>query len=189
MINFIKKKLPLSFKRKYKRLFQDLWQTFVYRNKRSRFNSSKIRHVVFVCTGNICRSAFSEYALKKKVSPKNVKIESCGLDVTQAICSPIEAVTAGRSYDVDLSEHRSKGIMDCDLLSADLIVPMDYGHYRRLISDYPQYKMKICLLRDFSTYPYRFVCNIHDPFGLAQEEFECCFKNIQRCLKGIAKIC
>ena len=189
MINFIKKKIPSSFKRKYKRLFQDLWQTFVYRNKKISFHRSGIRHVVFVCTGNICRSAFSEYALKKKLKHRNVKIESCGLDVTQAICSPVEAVTAGQLYGVDLTEHRSKGVMDCDLLNADLIVPMDYGHYRRLVADYPQYKMKIFLLRDFHTFPYSLVCNIHDPFGLAQDEFERCFGIIQRCLKGIAKIC
>lgn len=189
MINFIKKKLPSRFKLKYKRIFQDFWQTIAYRSVQNNFNVSKIQHIVFVCTGNICRSAFSEYALKKKLKHKNVKIESCGLDVTQAICSPTVAVTTGRLYGVDLSEHRSKGIMNCDLLSADLIVPMDYGHYRRLVSEYPQYKIKICLLRDFDRFPYSLVCNIHDPFGLAQNEFECCFKNIQRCLKGIAQIC
>lgn len=189
MIDFIKTKLSPSFKRKSKRTFLDFFQTLAYKAIRKRFNSAKIQHVVFVCTGNICRSAFSEYALKKMLENKKVKIESCGLDVTQAISSPIKAVVAARSYGIDLSEHRSKGVMDCDLLSADLIVPMDYGHYRRLVADYPQCRMKIILMSDFDAYPYSLVCNIHDPFGLEQDEFECCFKTIQRCLKGIEKFC
>lgn len=190
MIHLVKQKLSKGFKLAVKRACNDLLQSFSYRMVYSKsFQIVKIEHVVFVCTGNICRSAFAEYLLRKMTNYSQIKIESCGLDVTQAVSSPIEAVIAGRSYGIDLSEHRSKGIMDCDLLNADLIIPMDYGHYRRLVAKYPQYKMKICLLRDFDNYPYSLVCNIHDPFGLAQDEFKCCFENIQRCLKEIAKIC
>lgn len=189
MIHWVKRKIPKGFKLVVKRTARNLWQSLAYRMVRQKsYPIDKTNHIVFVCTGNICRSVFAEYFLRKKTN-HGLKIESCGLDVTQAISSPIEAVNAGRSYGIDLSEHRSKGVMSCDLLNADLIIPMDYGHYRRLVADYPQYKMKIFLLRDFDAFPYSLICNIHDPFGLAQDEFECCFENIQRCLQQIAKLC
>ena len=188
MLDFVKRKIPIKFKIKFKRFIRDLWQSIAYLATRKKIDIKNINHIVFVCTGNICRSSFAEYLLRKKIEHRQIRIESCGLDVTQAVCSPIEAVIAGEAHCVDLRAHRSKSVDECDLTNADLIIPMDYGHYYRLISIYPEYKTKIKLLRDFMKKPYGLICNIHDPFGLDQNEFNNCFKNIKFCLDGIIKI-
>ncbi|MBE0501801.1 MAG: hypothetical protein IBX47_10195, partial [Desulfuromonadales bacterium] len=96
-----------------------------------------------------------------------------------------EAVLAGREFGVDLAAHCSKGFEVCDLKSAELIVPMEYGQYRRLVDLYPGYKNKIHLLRDFAPWPDRLFCNIYDPFGLGEAEFRRCFGGMRVALEGM----
>ena len=187
MLRRLKALLPRSLKRSVTRLYRNIQESFAYQLAKPAGAPHRITHVVFVCKGNICRSAFAEYYLRSILDEghENIRIESCGLDVDQGFVSPPEAVQAAREFGLDLTGHRSKGAAACDLRNADLIVPMEYGHYRRLLALYPQYKDKIRLLRDFAPWPQRIFCNIHDPYGLGLKEFRRCFRMIHFSLDGL----
>ncbi|MDO9182500.1 MAG: hypothetical protein Q7U04_08825 [Bacteriovorax sp.] len=135
-----------------------------------------MHHIVFVCKGNICRSAFAEFYLRKLLLDKNIKIDSCGLDVDQGTQSPQDAVLVAREFEVDLSDHISKGLPACDLQKADLIVTMEFSQYLRLITKIPEYKKKTFILSEFAPWPACLMCNIYDPFGLGEDEFRRCFQ-------------
>jgi protein-tyrosine phosphatase len=141
-----------------------------------------VRHIVFVCKGNLCRSSFAEYYLKLLLSDQTIKIESCGLDVDQGGFSPQDAVMVGKEFGVDLSMNYSKGLAACDLPNADLIVTMEYKQYRRLKNIFPENTKKIRLLGEFLPWPECLRCNIFDPYGLGPIEFRKCFRDIQRAL-------
>jgi protein-tyrosine phosphatase len=188
MFIWLKNNLNQKFKRKIRRVFQATWDSAAYRLIREKSDARDPHHIVFVCKGNICRSVFAEYYLRSLVRPGLLRIESCGLDVDQGIVSPREAVRIGREFGLDLAGHCSKGLEACDLVAADLIVPMDYGQYRRLIDMYPGYRNKIRVLRDFAPWPDRLLCNIYDPFGLGETEFRHCFGVIRVALEGMGKI-
>ena len=151
----------------------------MYRTSKKSYETiGVVRHIVFVCKGNICRSAFAEYYLKSILPKGKFNIESCGLDVDQGSYSPPEAVHIGKKFGIQLDKHISKGTATCTLQNADLIIPMEYGQYIRLVAMLPGHESKIRLLRDFASWPDRLICNINDPFGLGEDEFLRCFTKI-----------
>lgn len=116
-----------------------------------------------------------------------VIFESCGLDVDGATIPPNEALTTSMDFRIDLKSNRSRKYVVCILEDADLIIPMEYGHYRRLIDIYPSFKNKTVLIRDFAFFPYNPICNIYDHLGLDQQEFRRCFRLIQKALEKLVK--
>jgi len=187
MIRQVKKIIPAKFKRDASRTFRSLSESPKYWLTRHKSDRKQFRHIVFVCQGNVCRSVFAEYFLRTHVSDKSVKIESCGLDVGTEGPSPQPAVKVSRGFGLDLRSHLSKSYAACDLQKADLIVPMEYPHYRRLIEMYPECKHKIQVLRDFSPWPERLMCNIYDPYGLGEAEFRQCFEHMTKALECLSK--
>jgi len=108
-----------------------------------------------------------------------MRIDSCGVDAVDGTASPHEAVAVGREFGVRLDEHRSKGLTGCDVEIADLIVPMEYGHYQQLIARFPETKSKIRFIREFAPWPARLLCNTYDPYGLGEDEFRRCFSELR----------
>ncbi len=72
-----------------------------------------ILKIMFICTGNICRSAMAHWLLKKKLEEKNVKnveVYSSGIYAVQGDTSTYEAIEVMEEYGVDLKKHRATNI-------------------------------------------------------------------------------
>ncbi|MBJ6749823.1 arsenate reductase/protein-tyrosine-phosphatase family protein [Geomonas anaerohicana] len=148
----------------------------------------KMEHIVFVCQGNVCRSAFAEYYLKSVISNMSnmsILVESCGLDVTRETLSPPDAVQVAKFFGVDLKTHRSKGILSTGIQTADMVIAMEYQHVVRLRNMFPELAQKIYLLSAFAPLPYRLTCNIYDPFGLGEAELASCFSQVARAVDSL----
>ena len=185
IVSRLKKTLPRPLKRLLRRVWQNSWESVRYQLLVKNLPAGRISHVIFVCKGNICRSAFAEYYLRRQLPNGILRVESCGIDVDQGIFSPPEAVNIAKDYQLDLQSHRSKGLASLDVNNADLIIPMEYGQYLRLKTLYPAQTGKIYLLRHFAPWPERFFCNINDPYGAGLNEFRRCFRRIKRALDGL----
>jgi protein-tyrosine-phosphatase len=87
--------------------------------------------ILFVCSGNICRSAMADAYARKRVAesgPPVAMIDSAGtLGIAGATASP-EAIGAMVEIGVDLSSHRSRGLDRSLLEHADVIVGMTRAH-------------------------------------------------------------
>ncbi|MBJ6801425.1 arsenate reductase/protein-tyrosine-phosphatase family protein [Geomonas propionica] len=145
----------------------------------------KIEHIVFVCQGNVCRSAFAEYYLKSILSDMSVLVESCGLEVTRECLSPPDAVQVATSFGVDLKPHRSKGILSTKMETADMVIAMEYQQVVRLRKMFPVLAQRILLLSAFAPLPYRLITNIYDPFGLGEAELARCFRQMVRAVDSL----
>jgi protein-tyrosine phosphatase len=88
-------------------------------------------------------------------------------------------------FGLDLEGHLSKGWEACEFEDADLILPMEFWQYRKLVEFFPHKKLNIRLLRDFSPFPENLLCNINDPFGQSEEIFEKCFRQIKRAIQAL----
>lgn len=172
------------------RLFvRNIYESLLYRFVRGREVSGHTRRIVFVCMGNICRSAFAEYLMKSLAKDKNISIESCGLNA-DVRPSPVEAIISAKSFGLDLEGHLSKGLDCCDLENADLILAMELWQFRKLIEIFPHKKGNIKLLREFTPFPENIFCNINDPFGQPVAVFEKCFRQIERSVAVInSEVC
>jgi protein-tyrosine-phosphatase len=73
--------------------------------------SFEFSHLVFVCQGNINRSAFAE-AYARSVFPPEMSISSCGLHTNVHRPSPPQSVAVAADLGVDISRHRSRSVSD-----------------------------------------------------------------------------
>lgn len=189
MISYVKNRIPREYKNRIKIIFCNLVDSVKYRCLKKNFrNPQKVKHVVFICTGNICRSAFAEFALKSMVKDRDLVVESCGINVQIFVKSPIEAIEAASRLNVELSSHISKSLASCDLVNADMLVAMDYSHYKHILKQYPEYAHKLVMMRSYALLAKNFFCNIPDPLNMDRYEYDKCYKLIVLCLKNFIKI-
>jgi protein-tyrosine phosphatase len=99
------------------------------------------RSILFVCTGNICRSPTAEGVLKNLCSKAGIelRIESAGLGDWHVGDPPDErAQHHARSRGYDLSAQRARQVRAGDFEDFDMILAMDHGHLRALLGMAPR---------------------------------------------------
>ena len=93
------------------------------------------RSILFVCTGNICRSPTAEGVFRSLAQKAGLelRIESAGLGDWHVGQAPDErAQHHARSRGYDLSPQRARQVRSRDFEEFDLILAMDSGHLREL---------------------------------------------------------
>ena len=146
---------------------------------------------LFICKGNICRSPFAEVAARKHLPDADKwVVRSAGLLVDRPHGSPPEAVSAAKTFEIDLAGHRSKRVDEDLVAAADMVFAMEAWHFRRLHETFPKHREKIFLLAPFEdpapVQRDRYgVLNIQDPYGRTRKDFIGCFERIDACLRGL----
>lgn len=184
----LKNAIPRPLKRATRRFLENVRDSLRYRLSRQRPDLNGIARIVFVCKGNICRSAFAEKYFDGKHDADGIGVISCGLDVDQGGYSPPDAVRVANELGVDLASHQAQALSACKPDRTDLIIAMEYGQYKRLRGAFPAEDFRVCLLREFAPLPDRIFCNIFDPFGLGEEEFRKCFRLMATALDALRAI-
>jgi protein-tyrosine phosphatase len=85
--------------------------------------------VLFVCTGNTCRSPFAE-AVARREGHRDVT--SAGLGAYTGDQPPEDAIVVARELGYDLSSHRARRLTDEMLERADVVVGMTAAHVAAL---------------------------------------------------------
>ena len=98
--------------------------------------------ILFVCTGNICRSPTAEAVFRHKVAQAGlaevVTTDSAGTAGWHAGETPDpRAQQTMRKYGVDYSGVTARQLRDADYTEFDLLLAMDEGHYRHLMANAP----------------------------------------------------
>lgn len=132
---------------------------------------SKIKRLVFVCKGNVCRSAFAEQVAKSL----DIESISCGIRAIENAHANEQAVLAARKMGYNLSQHKTTPLMYPVLTSSDLIIAMEPEQVE-FMEEHAAVKLNYTLLGLWgnATMPY-----LHDPFNCTPEYFGRCFKIIE----------
>ncbi|MBI5256420.1 MAG: phosphotyrosine protein phosphatase [Burkholderiales bacterium] len=133
--------------------------------------------LVFVCLGNINRSAYAAGVARALGEP----CVSIGLATTTGAPAFPLAVTHARQSGVDLGDHRATDITDYQPRPRDLLLVMEVRHAHRLVAaGIPRDSIRMLGL--WST-PRRI--HIHDPHTCDEPYFDTCFTVIESAVRGL----
>tara|TARA_X000000950_G_scaffold281097_1_gene377007 strand:- start:287 stop:700 length:414 start_codon:yes stop_codon:yes gene_type:complete len=93
-----------------------------------------------VCTGNICRSPYAEFALAKKIP--GIIVSSAGLSALVNKGADATGLAVARERGIDMKEHVAKQLNTSTVTGSDLILVMDDDHLRHLLRRYPEARGK-----------------------------------------------
>ena len=119
----------------------------------SRFFDNKIKHILFVCTGNTCRSPIAQGYFNYKCEKHRVECnaDSAGISAFNGEPASNSAVTAMKElYGIDLSRHRSKIVTHDLIASADLVLTMTDSQRAVLLSRFPDESAKIFTITQYA---------------------------------------
>ncbi len=133
--------------------------------------------VLFVCTGNTCRSPMAEGFFNLLCKPHDRAL-SCGLYVHNDVEASAHAITAAAEHGADISAHIPKQHTAELVAAADFIYCVTPAHAQTLCALYPDAEGKIK-----SLFP-----PISDPYGQDLEVYRACATELFEAAQSIAEV-
>ena len=147
-----------------------------------------MKTILFICTGNVCRSPMAEALFRRAVEGRgDFRVLSAGLGAVDGQPPTQHSVTAMRELGVDISAQRSRALTANLLQQADYVFGMTHSHVDTIGLLYPAAAEKTFLLREFDESLDPFEKDISDPIGSPYDVYVHCREQIEQGIASLLK--
>lgn len=132
--------------------------------------------VLFICTGNMCRSPMAE-GIYNSLSEGAF---SRGLAVPVGCGASKNAILVMKNRGIDITGHVATQLSEQDVKESDLVLTMTRGHRDNLIYHFPEARRKIFTLGEYVD-----GVDVGDPYGGNEQVYEVCARQIEEYVKKV----
>ena len=145
-----------------------------------------MKKVLFVCTGNICRSPMAEGFFRELTKEQGgFEAVSAGMGAIDGASPSAHSITAMQELGIDICEQRSMQITPEMVDGAAYIFGLASGHVDNLIRYFPQARERIFLLREFVDHLPAGRKDIADPIGGDLQIYQTCRNQIKEGVEAL----
>lgn len=143
--------------------------------------ANEVQRLVFVCHGNICRSAFADVVARKA----GLNVASFGLSTSADKPAHPPAVAVAARLGHDMAGHRTRRVEDYEPLAGDLLLGMEVRHLQKMAHSERIAAVPRSLLGLWASPE---TPHLHDPYELDPAYMETCLRRIETTIPTLINV-
>lgn len=145
-----------------------------------------LKNVLFVCTGNTCRSPLAEVLFRDLAKElTGYQVGSAGVGAFSGQAASRHSATLAREAGLDLTQHRSRPLSADIVTAATHIFAMGRSHIAAILGSFPEAEDKVYLVSEFTADDSLRGRDLSDPFGGDLEDYRETLEHLRLMLPSV----
>jgi protein-tyrosine-phosphatase len=148
----------------------------------------RTRSILFVCTGNLCRSPMAEGILRDRIEKEGlegIRVASAGTWGLEGEPAAKHAIKVCLERGIDLSGHVARRLTGDMIEESDLVLTMEMEHLQGVLDLVPGALAKTRMLSRYGGEDRRIDPPIRDPYGRPKQAYVTCFEELERYIDAL----